>query len=161
MHLPHDPPPYFGRCLCSNVQYRLTRAPLTFYACHCTDCQRRSGSAMRLAMVVDRSALEVTQGAPELRAFQFGTRQRRAQICIDCDTRLWAEPQDKPNIAILLPGTLDRACEFKPIAHLWTRSALPWVTIPPGAACYETGPSDSSELVRLWQQATSPPPSAT
>jgi hypothetical protein len=137
------------------VQYRLTQAPITYYACHCTDCQRRSGSAMRLVMVVSRSALEVTQGAPELRSFPFGRKQRRARLCADCDTRLWAEPEDQPQTAIVLPGTLHQAREFTPVAHLWTKSALPWIALPPGAVCYEEGPAQFSELVRLWQQATS------
>jgi hypothetical protein len=116
---------------------------------------------MRLALVVERSALEVTAGDPELRAFHFGTKQRRAKICVDCDTRLWAEPLDKPSIAIVMPGTLDQAGEFEPVAHIWTKSALPWVAIPPGVARYERGPAEFNELIRLWQNATSPPPSAT
>ena len=39
-------PPYTGRCFCEAVKYRITDEPLTFYACHCTDCQKRSGSAL-------------------------------------------------------------------------------------------------------------------
>ena len=42
-------PPYTGRCFCEAVQYRITEEPLTFYACHCTDCQKRSGSAFGLS----------------------------------------------------------------------------------------------------------------
>ena len=36
-------PPYTGRCFCEAVLYRIMQAPLTLYACHCTDCQKRSG----------------------------------------------------------------------------------------------------------------------
>ena len=42
-------PPCTGRCFCEAVQYRITEEPLTFYACHCTDCQKRSGSAFGLS----------------------------------------------------------------------------------------------------------------
>ena len=55
-------PPYTGRCFCEAVQYRITEEPLTFYACHCTDCQKRSGSAFGLSMWVNRSAIAVTHG---------------------------------------------------------------------------------------------------
>lgn len=155
MRVPSVPPPYTGACLCGKVQYELTAWPITYYACHCTDCQRRSGAAMRLAMWVERVALAVKQGSPELRTFSFGEgRQRRAKVCVDCDTRLWAEPADKPKLAILLPGTLHNHREFEPVAHLWTRSALPWVSIPSDAKRYETGPADPMELVALWRQAT-------
>jgi hypothetical protein len=37
--------------------------PLTYYACHCTDCQRRTGDPLRLAMWVAREALLVVQGS--------------------------------------------------------------------------------------------------
>jgi len=105
-------------------------------------------------MWVDRSALEVTRGTPQLLTFDMGNgRQRRAKVCVDCDTRLWAEPADKPAVAALLPGTLHNAQEFEPVAHLWTKSALPWVVIPPGAAVYETHPDRPGELARLWQEA--------
>jgi len=54
--------PYTGRCFCEAVRYRVTEAPLTLYACHCTDCQKRSGSAFGLSLWVNRTAIEVTQG---------------------------------------------------------------------------------------------------
>jgi len=154
MRYPVAPPPWSGSCLCGKVQYLLNEHPLAFYACHCTDCQRRTGGAMRLAMWVNRSALQVTQGEPLLLTFALGNgRERRAKSCRDCDTRLWAEPNDKPSMASLLPGTLHNSREFEPVAHLWMKSALPWVVVPPGAAVYETQPERSGELTRLWQEA--------
>lgn len=160
MYLPADPPPYGGRCLCEQVRYRLLALPLTFYACHCTDCQKRTGSAFRLAMVVESRALEVTQGATEVRSFTFRGKSRRARMCPLCDTRLWAEPEDRPTIATLLPGTLDRAAEFRPVAHLWVRSAVSWFSVAEGVACFETQPEDPKTLLRLWQQAVGTVPSA-
>jgi hypothetical protein len=59
---PAVPPPYPGRCLCGAVRYRVTEEPLTLYACHCTDCQKRSGSAFGLSMWVRRAAIEATRG---------------------------------------------------------------------------------------------------
>jgi hypothetical protein len=148
-------PPYPGNCLCGEVRYQLCAEPLTYYACHCTDCQRRTGGAMRLAMWVARSSLEVVSGSPALLEFQGSPgRPRRARACPACDTRLWAEPADKPNLAILLPGSLRDVGQFQPVAHLWVRSALPWVEIPRDVARYETQPQDSQELIRLWANRT-------
>ena len=58
--------PYPGKCLCGAVQFRLTEEPLTLYACHCTDCQKRSGSAFGLSLWVHRAAIQVIEGRPEL-----------------------------------------------------------------------------------------------
>lgn len=150
------PPPHLGHCLCGRVQFQLGAEPLTYYACHCKDCQRRTGGAMRLAMWVRREHLKVLSGEPKLLEFEIRPgRQRRAQACAHCDTRLWAEPADKPSLAILLPGSLQSLSAFEPVAHLWVRSKLPWVAVPDGVATYETQPDDPQELIRLWQVAKS------
>jgi hypothetical protein len=149
------PAPYFGTCLCGQVKFQLTAEPLTYYACHCTDCQRRTGGGMRLVMRVDRTALQVLAGETNLLIFELHSgRQRRSRACPRCDTRLWAEPQGQPRIAMLLPGTLQNFRDFTPVAHIWTASAPPWVQIPSGAVSYATQPEDPGELHRLWQTAT-------
>ncbi|MEK8030517.1 GFA family protein [Ideonella sp. DXS29W] len=143
-----------GHCLCGHVRYELTAPPLTCYACHCTDCQRRTGGAMRLVMWVHRSAVQVTLGTPVLLEFDgAGGRPRRSRACARCDTRLWAEPPNQPELAMLFPGTLENPRAFEPVAHLWLRSALPWTLIPPGAVRYDTQPEDPHELIRLWRAA--------
>jgi len=62
---------------------------------------------------------------------------------------------DKPDIAILRPGTLQNQGEFEPIAHLYTRSKLPWFFIPQDVAKFENQPDEAGELIRLWQQKNS------
>ena len=57
-----------------------------------------------------------------------------------------------PELSVLRPGTLDGAKHFTPVAHIWTRSKLPWVQIPAGAPCYEKQIGSFAELVRLWSE---------
>lgn len=147
-------PPYLGHCLCGQVRFQLTAEPLTLYACHCTDCQRRSGGALLLSMWVPREALEVLEGTPELvSSIANDGRERRNRVCPACQVRLWAEPVHRPGVAILRPGMLEAARHFAPIAHQFTRSALPWFRFPEGVPRYETAPEDPAEYLRLWQQA--------
>ncbi len=146
-------PPYAGHCLCGDIRFELTAEPRTLYACHCTDCQRRSAGALRLSMWVDRAALRVTAGEPVVRTSVLGSGRRRvSKACARCDTDLWTEPPENPTLAIVRPGTLERAREFVPVAHLFVRSALPWVALPADAVRYETRPDDFRELIRLWRQ---------
>jgi len=49
--------PYLGHCLCGNVRHRVDLEPLMVYACHCTECQRRTGSAFAISMI-DREPAE-------------------------------------------------------------------------------------------------------
>jgi hypothetical protein len=146
-------PPYSGQCLCGHTEYRVTEAPLTVYACHCTDCQKRSGSAFGLSMWVRRSALEVTNGEAALLSTKTPDgRLRNYRICSRCATRLWGEPQNR-DIAVVRAGTLNDTSWLRPVAHLWTRSAQPWFVFPEGAARYETQPQDLRELAVLWRKS--------
>jgi len=146
--------PYAGHCLCGDIRFELQGEPLTLYACHCTDCQRRSAGALRLSMWVDRSALQVLAGEPVTRTSVLGSgRTRVSRACGRCDTDLWTEPPENPSLAILRPGTLVRHRDFVPVAHLFIRSALPWLQIPGDTARYETKPDNPKELLNLWRQA--------
>ena len=55
-----------GGCLCGAVRYRFAGSPLAFYVCHCTDCQKQTGSAFGLSMIVKRDDVELLQGTPGL-----------------------------------------------------------------------------------------------
>src|SRR5271166_3149471 len=48
-----------GRCLCGSVTYRAEAEPLLQAVCHCTDCQRQSGTAFSVVVGVPRAALTV------------------------------------------------------------------------------------------------------
>ena len=148
------PPPYLGHCLCGQIKFRLNAEPLTLYACHCTDCQRRSGGALLLSMCVHRESLEVLEGTPELVAsIATDGRERRNKVCPACQVRLWSEPVNRPKLAILRPSVLEQARSFAPIAHQYVRSALPWFVFPDGVRLYETAPDDPAEFARLWKEA--------
>ena len=147
-------PPYLGNCLCGQIKFRLTSEPLTLYACHCTDCQLRSGGALLLSMWVYRESLELLEGNPQLvSSIANDGRERRNKVCPACSVRLWSEPINRPKLAVLRPSTLHRAKEFAPIAHQFVRSALPWFVFPEGVARYATTPDDPTDLVRLWGEA--------
>jgi len=147
------PAPYHGGCLCGLIRYRLTEEPLTLYACHCTDCQRGTGSAFALSMIVFKSALELRQGDPRTYAVTLSDgRQKHGKFCGECGTRLWGEPPKFPLVVVVQPGTLDDTTSLHPIGHIWTRSAQPWISIPKDTLNFETQPDDPMVLINAWQE---------
>ena len=148
------PAPYEGGCICGAVRYRLTSEPLTFYACHCTNCRRYTGTAFGLSMPVLKSAVELLRGEPAAYdvALDEGRRSRGA-FCAACVTRLWNEPARAPELLVLRPGTLDDIARFHPVAHIWTRSALPWVVIPEEALRFGQQPPFTT-LMEAWRDRT-------
>jgi hypothetical protein len=140
-----------GGCLCGAIRYRIRDDPLTLYACHCTDCQRQSGSAFGLSMIVARADFEVVQG--EVLALDLTTddgRNRRPRLCGACGNRLYNESK-VAEVVVVRGGTVDGAARLRPIGHIWTRSAQPWVRIPDGVLTYPGQPEDMLELVRAWR----------
>jgi hypothetical protein len=149
--------PYEGGCLCGALRYRLSQEPITLYACHCTDCQRQSGSAFNLSMLVPRPALEAIQGTFGRRSVPLsGERVWNGVYCATCFTRLWSEPEKFPQISTLRPGTLDDTSWLRPVAHIWTRSKQPWIEIPEDTLNYEKQPDDYLPMIRAFKQR--PPP---
>ena len=54
--------PVEGGCQCGAVRYRLKASPLTVYSCHCKDCQRFSGAAWSVSMIMRDEDFEVLSG---------------------------------------------------------------------------------------------------
>jgi len=150
--------PQQGGCFCGDVRYVLREDPLTLYACHCTDCQRQTGSSFVLSMVVRGEALEILQGELHEYSFELSDgRRHHGRFCGRCSTRLWGRPSKFPALAVLRPGTLDDTSWLHPIGHIWTRSAQPWVRIPNDTLNFERQPEgdEVAALVRAWKERTS------
>ena len=146
--------PQHGACLCGELRYSLGEDPVTLYVCHCTDCQRQSGASFSLSMIVRRDALEVLRGRPEQYAVELADgRVKRAHFCGRCSTRLWG-PSSIETLAVLEPGTLDDTSWLRPVGHIWTQSAQPWVVISEDSLRCSEGPSDEEALgfVRAWKR---------
>ncbi len=144
--------PLRGGCQCGAVRYEITKPPLSVYACHCTECQRQSGSAFALSMPVARDSLSVVKGTPKAwrRTHESG-RVIQCLFCADCGTRLYHNPEANPAVTIVKPGTLDDAKTLHAVGHIWTKSAQPWVQIPADSVTYEGQQPDMSRLSEAWK----------
>ena len=140
---------YLGGCECKSVRYRFRGEPLTCYACHCTDCQTSSGSAFALSMIVSSEDIEVIEGKLVANILAYNGTAVQRHHCGQCGTALWFSADEYPNIVALKPGTFDDTSWFRPIAHLWVRSAQPWIRLEQTAARYEKQ-AEMSELMDLW-----------
>lgn len=123
--------PLTGRCLCQQVRYELNAAPYMLYVCHCTDCQRQSGSAFGMSMPAPRAALTLTGAEPaSFRRSLPSGRTSYVRFCGVCGTRVFAEPVDHSSgVVVIRPGTLDDTRWLKPVAQNFTRSAHAWACL--------------------------------
>ncbi|HUJ99789.1 MAG TPA: GFA family protein [Stellaceae bacterium] len=152
--------PLTGGCQCGAVRYAIDAAPVTVYACHCRDCQRQTGAAFALSMVVSREAIRITQGAARewLRpgAVTSSGTPTRCLFCGNCGARLYHLPERNQQVAVVKPGTLDDTSWLKAVGHIWTASAQPWVEIPAGTVNFPRQPPDFAALAAAWQARGEP-----
>lgn len=116
--------PLTGGCPCGAVRYAISAFPLFLYACHCTDCQRQSGSAFALNMPVATEAFRVVAGTPTgWRRLAPSGATVVSWFCGDCGGRINGERIGRPELTVVRAGTLDDTSWLSPGAHFYTRSA--------------------------------------
>jgi hypothetical protein len=141
-----------GRCRCGHSQFVLREEPISFYLCHCTQCQAESGSAFGQTMHVRSEAIDSAEGP--LREHKVdGPEGRRFVLtyCGDCLTNLWAGDADIPQVRGVNAGSLEDAAGLEPYGNMWTRSARPWAAFAPGPR-FEQHPPDPLAMIRAWQE---------
>jgi len=132
--------PQEGGCQCGAVRYRVTGEPLALAACHCTLCQRQSGSAFGLSLAVRRDDFALLSG--ELATFTVtcdSGRRKECLFCPACGTRIVHRVEGREVVSVKA-GTLDDTSGLSPTLHIWVRSRQPWVLLPEDAPRYETEP---------------------
>ena len=134
--------PMTGGCQYGTIRYEVASAPRQVVACHCTDCQRQSGSAFGMTMVVDEAAFRVTQGEPKTFASTSDAGHAKlGAFCPECGNRIYNKTEWRRGTISVKPGTLDDTRWLRPQVHLWTSSKHGWVTIPDGVEAHERQPS--------------------
>jgi len=131
-----------GGCQCGGIRYEATGAPLQVVACHCTACQRQSGSAFGMSMVVRQQDFRITRG--EVKTYASKSDAGRAKLgafCPDCGTRIYHQSELRQGNVSIKAGTLDDTSTLTPDIHIWTASKQPWDTIPRDVEAHEKNPS--------------------
>ncbi|KAH7326624.1 hypothetical protein B0I35DRAFT_423204 [Stachybotrys elegans] len=55
--------PMQGGCACGHIRYQLEMAPIMVHCCHCTACQKHTGSAFALSAYIESSAITLLSAA--------------------------------------------------------------------------------------------------
>ena len=127
-----------GSCACGTVRYRLTRDPMITHCCHCTWCQRETGSAFVINAVIESAHVQLLAAPPEviLTPSESGKGQLIAR-CPDCQVAVWSHyPTAREAAAFIRVGTLDDKAAITPDVHIFTASQVAWVTLNDGKPAF-------------------------
>lgn len=118
-----------GSCHCGAIAYAAEVDPNSVTVCHCTDCQRLTGSAFRASIASLPGSFVLRHGTPKiyLKTAESGARRRHG-FCPDCGAPIYAtSAEGDPHIHSLRVGGIDQRAAFgPPTRQIWCRSALPW-----------------------------------
>jgi len=142
--------PHEGGCSCEAVRYRLTSDPLFTNCCHCLNCQRQTGSAFVINLLIEADRVELLAGDPQpVDVPRDDGSKQRIYRCPTCQVAVFSE-YGRPEVRFVRGGTLDQPSGITPDGHIYTRSKLPWITLPSSAPAFE----DYYDSKVLWPPAS-------
>ena len=127
-----------GACTCRAVRYRLDSRPMFVHCCHCTWCQRESGTAFALNAVIEADRVELLGETPERVDTPSASGKGQAIFrCPDCKVAVWSHYAGAgPKANFIRVGTLDDPARCPPDVHIFTASKQPWVVLPDNAEAF-------------------------
>jgi hypothetical protein len=123
-----------GGCTCRAVRYRMTSRPLFVHCCHCTWCQRETGTAFALNAMIEADRVELLAGQPEaVHTPSNSGKGQKIWRCPTCRIAVWSNYAGAGDaVRFVRVGTLDEPDRLPPDIHIFTASKQPWIVIPPG-----------------------------
>lgn len=143
--------PLCGGCHCGALRYELAAAPLIIYNCHCTNCQKITGSAFTVAATVPEAALSFVKGTPARVEWKADSGNVRFGLfCGACGSRIANGQVPSMGVLSFRCGTFDDTSWVEPVGDIWTRSAMPTMTF--GAITTEGQPKDYGPFLEAYQK---------
>jgi hypothetical protein len=126
-----------GGCACRAVRYRLTSAPMFVHCCHCLDCQRQTGSAFVLNALIEADRVVMTGETAGVPVPTDSGRPHVIHRCPTCQVAIYSNYGGRTDVRFVRIGTLDRPSALAPDVHIYVRSKVPWVALPPSVPSFE------------------------
>jgi hypothetical protein len=122
--------PLAGGCACGAVRFEVT-APLgNANYCHCTRCQRRTGTASSAQALVDPASLRILAGEDLIKTWKPAGGGFRKQFCGECGSALFSADEETGAVATVRLGAIDGDPGVRPRLRQFVGYAAPWEPIP-------------------------------
>ena len=120
-----------GGCTCGEVRYKLTHSPLFVHCCHCSWCQRETGTAFALNALIESEHVVVVGRAPEkVKTPSASGKGQTILRCPTCRIAVWSHyPESGDKLSFVRVGTLDQPNKMPPDIHIYTSSKQPWIIL--------------------------------
>src|SRR5207247_9750211 len=111
--------------------------PHFIHCCHCLNCQRQTGSAFVINLLIEADRVELLAGDPRpVDAPRDDGSNQRIFRCPTCQVAVFSE-YGRPEVRFVRGGTFDQPSGVRPDVHIYTKSKLSWITLPDSVPAFE------------------------
>lgn len=121
-----------GGCLCGKVRYSADAEPIFVGVCHCTSCQKGSGTAFNTVVAVPKPAVKVTGTVSTYQGRGDTGKATYRRFCPTCASPIGIEAEVMADVVMIPVGTLDDSTALKPAMQIYCDSAQPWALLEGG-----------------------------
>lgn len=133
-----------GACLCGDITYALTASPELRVVCHCSHCQKQTGSAFSVLYAIPREHVRI-DGSPGTYIDHGDSGKKVNRIfCRRCGSSVAADAEIAPHLIFMFGGTLEDISLLTPERQIFCESAQPWVHLE-GLESYARLPAQSGD----------------
>ena len=143
--------PLTGGCQCGQVRFTLKAAPVVFYLCHCSECQRQSSSAFGESVKVRKQDVEVEGELALYTGVTDSGNAKHCEFCPKCGVRMFHGRKPGAATFNMKGGTFDDRSWLHPAGHIWTSSKQPFVAIGADELQYARQPESYDALSAKWR----------
>ncbi len=118
-----------GGCRCGKVRYSADAEPIFVGICHCTTCQKASGSAFNVVVAVPKPAVSIEGALTTFEGRGDTGKATYRRFCPVCASPIAGEAEVMPDVVMIPAGTLDDASWVKPTMQIYCDKAQPWVSL--------------------------------
>ncbi len=121
-----------GGCLCGKVHYSGEAEPIFAGVCHCTTCQKSSGTAFNTVVAVPKPAITLTGTVSTYEGRGDTGNATYHRFCPSCGSPVAMEAAVMPDVVMVPVGTLADPSSVKPVMQIYCDSAQPWALLEGG-----------------------------
>jgi len=119
-----------GGCLCGAVRFELSEPPARAGYCHCTRCQRRTGTAASAQARIAASTFRLHSGEDEIGAWRHPDGGFEKCFCARCGAHLFSrDPEGSGQMSVRM-AAFDEDPGVPPSFRAYVAYAAPWEPIP-------------------------------
>ena len=123
-------PSQTGRCLCGGVRFELSESAVAAGYCHCTRCQRRTGTASSAQARIDGATFRLLSGADLVQGWRHPDGGFEKCFCRSCGAHLFSRDPDGSGQMSIRMSAFDGDPGVRPSWRAFVAYAAPWEPIP-------------------------------